>query len=136
MLLSLSENLYCCFHIHHQLMFGYIFRLHSAILVSNYSFIVLVSILLFQNYSYQICNLLFLILCQHNRLRPRHVAMVNFRLQLIAVTDRHLDPYAWSDHETMHPFAFSVTVSPIAAAILPIAQSLNISYCKLNLLQK
>ena len=46
-------------------MFGYI-SLHSAILVSNYSFIVLVNILLFQNYSNQIGNLLFLKLCQHN----------------------------------------------------------------------
>ena len=67
----LSEKLYCCFHIHHQLMFGYIkFSLHSATLVPNNSFIMLVNILLFQNYSCQICNLLFSKLCQHNTLRP------------------------------------------------------------------
>ena len=67
----LSEKLYCYFHIHHQLMFGYnIISLHSAILVPNNSFIMLVSILLFQYYSCQICYLLFSILCQHNRLRP------------------------------------------------------------------
>ena len=69
--LILSEKLYCCFHIHHQLMFGYIkFLLHSTTLVPNNSFIMLVNILLFQNYSCQICNLLFSKLCQHNRLRP------------------------------------------------------------------
>ena len=56
--LILSEKLYCCFNIHHQLMFGYI-SLHSAILVSNNSFIMLVNILLFRHYSCQICNLLF-----------------------------------------------------------------------------
>ena len=36
-------------------MFGYI-SLHSAILVPNYSFIMLVNNLLFQHYSCQICN--------------------------------------------------------------------------------
>ena len=55
--------------IHCQLMFGYV-SLHSAILVLNDSFIMLVNILLFQHYSCQICNLLFSKLCQHNRLRP------------------------------------------------------------------
>ena len=50
-------------------MFGYI-SLHSAILVPNNSFIMLVNILLFQHYSCQTCNLLFSKLCQHNRLRP------------------------------------------------------------------
>ena len=50
-------------------MFGYI-SLHSATLVPNDSMIMLVNILLFQHYSYQICNLLFLKLCRHNRLRP------------------------------------------------------------------
>ena len=67
----LSEKLYCCFCIHHQLMFGYI-SLYSAILVPNNSFIMLVNILLFQHYSCQICYLLFSILCRHNRLRPNH----------------------------------------------------------------
>ena len=65
----LSEKLYCCFHIHHQLMFGYI-SLYSAILVPNNSFIMLVNILLFQYYSCQVYYLLFSILCQHNRLKP------------------------------------------------------------------
>ena len=50
--LILSEKLYCCFHIHHQLMFGYI-SLHSTTLVPNNSFIMLVNILLFQHYSCQ-----------------------------------------------------------------------------------
>ena len=54
-------------------MFGYI-SLHSAILVPNNSFRMLANILLFQNYSCQICNLLFSILCQHNRLRPKEYA--------------------------------------------------------------
>ena len=44
----LSEKLYFCFRIHHQSMFGYI-SLHSAILVPNNSFIMLVNILLFQH---------------------------------------------------------------------------------------
>ena len=39
---------------------------------SQYSFIMLVNILLFQHYSRQICNLLFSKLCQHNRLGPSH----------------------------------------------------------------
>ena len=65
----LSEKLYCYFHIHHQLMFGYI-SLYSTILVPNNSFIMLVNILLFQHYSCQIYYLLFSILCQHNRLKP------------------------------------------------------------------
>ena len=51
------------------LLFGYI-SLHLVILVSKNSCIMLVNILLFQHYSCQIRNLLFLILCQHNRLRP------------------------------------------------------------------
>ena len=67
--LILPEKLYCCFLFHHQLIFGYI-SLHSAILVPDNSFIVLVNILLFQHYSCQICSLLFSKLCQHNRLRP------------------------------------------------------------------
>ena len=57
----LSEKLYCYFHIHHQLMFGYI-SLYSAILVPNNSFIMLVNILLFQDYSCQIYYLLFSII--------------------------------------------------------------------------
>ena len=61
-ILILFEQLYI-------LLFGYI-SLHSAILVPKNSCIMLVSILLFQHYSCQIRNLLFLILCQHNRLRP------------------------------------------------------------------
>ena len=53
-------------------LFGYI-SLHFVsylYLVPHNSFIMLVSILLFQHYSCQICNLLFSKLCQHNRLRP------------------------------------------------------------------
>ena len=49
LLVILSEKLYCCFH---QSMFGNI-SLHSAILILNSSFILLVNILLFQHYSCQ-----------------------------------------------------------------------------------
>ena len=50
-----QTTVYCCFHIHHQLMFGYI-SLHSVSLVPNNSFTMLINILLFQHYSCQICN--------------------------------------------------------------------------------
>ena len=49
------------------LLFGYI-SLHSVISVPNNSFIMPVIILLFQHYSCQVCNLLFLKSCQHHRL--------------------------------------------------------------------
>ena len=39
--------------------------------IANNSFIMLVNILLFQHYFWQIYNLLFSKLCQHNRLRPK-----------------------------------------------------------------
>ena len=101
-LLILSEKLYCCFHIHHQLLFGYI-RSHSAILVSNYSFIVLVNILLFQNYSYQICNLLFSKLCQHNRLRPRLSRLnTNTHLPLYKTFRVDADFVSWQLHKLCH----------------------------------
>ena len=37
-----------------------------------------VNILLFQHYSYQICNLLFSKLCWHNRLRPSLVCSTDY----------------------------------------------------------
>ena len=50
----LSEMLlYCCFYIHHLLMFGNI-SLHSAILVADNSFIMVVNIPLFQHNSWPI----------------------------------------------------------------------------------
>ena len=67
---------HCSFYIH------YLFNIwHNIIifshLISQWFFyyaqkhpIILRNILLFQHYSHQICNLLYSILCQHNRLRP------------------------------------------------------------------
>ena len=37
---------------------------------NSFNYYVLVSILLFKHYSHQICNLVFSILCRHNRLGP------------------------------------------------------------------
>ena len=44
--------------------------LHSTILVPDHSLVMLVTVQLFQHYSHHICYLLFLIICQHNRVRP------------------------------------------------------------------
>ena len=80
-----SEKLHCYFPFHYQFNVWHI-SLHSAILVPNTSFIMLVNILLFQHYSHQIYNLLFAILCQHNRLRPNHNKVT---IQLISHTIIH-----------------------------------------------
>ena len=63
-----SEMLYCCYHVLHNFNVLNV-SLHSAIILPYISFIMLVSILLFQYYSQQICNLVFSIVCQHNSLR-------------------------------------------------------------------
>ena len=60
----LSKQLFCCLATLHFITISYF--------SSQNSFIMLVNNLLFQHYSCQICNLLFLKLCQHNRLRPIH----------------------------------------------------------------
>ena len=83
--LILSEKLaILLLYIHRQLMFGFI-SLHSASLVPNNSFIMLVNIVLFQHYSCQICNLLFSKLCQHNRLRPNsyHKTWIAINIELL-----------------------------------------------------
>ena len=68
--LSITKSCIAAFLLIISLMFDIIISLHSVILVPYNSFTMLVDILLFQHYSYQICNLLFSILCTHNRLTP------------------------------------------------------------------
>ena len=65
----LLQKLHRYFHIHHELNVWYS-SLDLVILSPVYPFTMLVIILRPQNYSHQIFNLLFSILCQCNRLRP------------------------------------------------------------------
>ena len=54
---TLSEKLYCCFHIHQQLMFGYnIISLHSASYFSYQYFIIMLVNVLFIKFTYYTQN--------------------------------------------------------------------------------
>ena len=61
--------------------------LHSAILVPNNSFIMLINTPLFQHYSHQICYLLFSILCWDNRLWPTWMLCSNYQESKVTVTN-------------------------------------------------